>query len=115
TGATAWMRDLTTARPWLEWHIALAGCPLAVAIFLLVQTLHIGLVGRHFREDAREWWARLGGLLAFGTLAVTALVAIALDGPWLIDWLVNRDSHWWLAAASTGWAGLTSLGLYLGR
>jgi predicted acylesterase/phospholipase RssA len=96
-------------------RIEIYGFPLVVAVFLFMQTLHIGLAGREFTEDAREWWGRLSGALMLSTLYVTALFAISLDGPKLIPWLVREHYSWvrWLLGAV--WAGITGGGLIAGK
>ena len=98
-----------------DWQIVSWGFPVVVVIFLFMQTLHIGLVGRDFSEDAREWWGRLAGSLMLGTLSLSALLAIALDGPFLIRWLGENNLWWtrWLLAAL--WAAITGGGLAVGK
>jgi hypothetical protein len=100
-----------------QWHIAYRGFPLAVLIFLFVQVLHIGLAGGGFSEDAREWWGRLGGMIALITLCVTVVYVISFDGPWIVSgWLLGQNSHRvyaWLAAAL--WAAITGAGVSAGK
>lgn len=98
-----------------QWHIAYRGFPLAVLIFLFVQVLHIGLVGGGFSEDAREWWGRLGGIIALLTLCATVIYVISFDGPWIVNELLSPKSgvYAWLAAAL--WAAITGAGVSVGK
>ena len=105
-----WSQSCTTAP---EWHFAYWGVPLVILVFLFVQTLHIGLVGDKFPEDAREWWGRLGGTLTLWTLYSTALFALAIDGPWLLKWL---QTHGWIKWGLTSvWGAITGAGVLAGK
>jgi hypothetical protein len=60
------------------WKVMTFGAPGLVVFMLVTGTLHIGLMGRQFRDVYREWWARLGGWLAVyacGWLLLFLLVA----------------------------------------
>jgi len=94
-----------------EWRLVGWGFPLAVGVMLAVQILHVGLMGWGFTEDAREWWGRMGGLLALWTIAIVLLSLIALEGPWLLQKL--RIHHRVLLSAA--WGAVSTLGLTLAR
>ncbi len=96
-----------------EWHFASWGFPVVVFIFLFVQTLHIGLVGKGFTEDAREWWGRLGGILSLMTLCLSALFFISLDGTWAVGWLGQHHVNRWVLASL--WAAITGTGVVAGK
>jgi predicted acylesterase/phospholipase RssA len=97
------------------WHIASWGFPLAFLVFLFVQTLHIGLVGKGFSDDAREWWGRSGGMLTQLILCLSAIYAISLDGPKLFEWLNQNDHVLYEWALALAWAALTGVGVHAGR
>jgi hypothetical protein len=100
--------------PIKDWQAVSWGFPIVVLIFLLMQTLHIGLAGREFTEDAREWWGRLGGAITLVTIYGCALFFISLDGPWLIGLLPAKfHSGKWIL--TTLWAAVTGSGLIAGK
>ncbi len=105
----------TSKNPSLEWQVVSWGFPVVVLIFLFMQTLHIGLVGRNFSEDAREWWGRLAGSLLLAALCLSALFAIALDGPQFIQWLGENHHGWMQWLLATIWAAVTAGGLAVGK
>ena len=98
-----------------RWHVAYRGFPIAVFIFLFIQILHIGLVGGGFSEDAREWWGRLGGMLALFTIWITLIYLISFDGPWIVDWLLGEKNHLYAWLAGAAWAGITAAGISVGK
>lgn len=61
------------------------GAPLVLGIFLLVGTLHIGLMGIVFRDRAREWWGRLGGWLLLWGVVWMIIFWVALYFPGFIS------------------------------
>ncbi len=86
----------------LQWHIPppkyliadngappIAGVLLIIGIFIAVATLHIGLVGRGFSEEAREWWGRLGAYVGVITLWLVALFVITLNDSDIINGLFD--------------------------
>ena len=76
--------------PYVRWHLMTFGVPVEILIMLLAGVLHIGLMGRDFRDAHREWWGRLGGWLLLYALAWLCLFLIAVYFPWslqkLLDW-----------------------------
>lgn len=103
-----------------ELHAAFWGFPLVILIFLITETLHIGLAGRGFSEDAREWWGRLGGTLLLWTLSLSALFALALDGPWLLQKLEGLLNHamakeWIKPGLILSWLATTIAGILAGK
>ena len=85
-----------------------------VALLSLAVTVQIGLLGRQFPDERREWWSRLGGLLLIYSGAWTALSAIALYGPLWVGLLIR---HYAPLAATGGlaWAVHTIGGVLVGR
>jgi predicted acylesterase/phospholipase RssA len=94
-------------------HAAHWGVPLVILVFLLAETLHIGLADDAFSEEAREWWGRLGGLLLLWSLGLSAFFALALDGPWLVDRL--EATKWIKPGLLLSWLATTGAGLLAGR
>ena len=83
-------------KPWLG---QVLGAPLLVAAYSLVVVVHIGLMGRLFSEDQREWWSRLGALLFGAMLIWLGLFGIAVIGPPLLIW----TNGYVMALLSSGW------------
>jgi len=111
-GLEEWI-DSKTPPP--EWHVASWGFPLAVLVFLLVQTFLIGLVSEGFTEDAREWWGRLLGLVGRLTLGLSALYVISIDGPLFMKWLGSAGHGYYKWALGAIWAFITGSGIAAGK
>ncbi len=93
------------------WHAMFWGIPLVIVIFLLTEALHIGLSGGKFSEAAREWWARVGGLLLLWTASWSALTFLALDAPWILT-----ERKGWIKGGLTAlWGGITGAGILAGK
>ncbi len=95
--------------------LAVWGLPFVIGIFVLAGALHVGLAGRAFDDDAREWWSRLGGELAFWTLLLVSLAALSFYGPDLTRLLGDRLQTWVATGLTSGWILVTVSGLVAGR
>ncbi len=94
------------------WHVLVWGTPAFLVIFSLVVILQLGLLGRNFPDERREWWSRLGANLFIILIAWVVLFSAAIYGPQLALGL-----HGWLddALASglvLGWVGTVVAGLW---
>lgn len=110
-----WMKELERPENAGGWHAGIWGPPSVLLVFALCAVLHIGLTGRAFHEEVREWWSRLGAisLLIGGGWIVSAV--IALYGPW---WFVSTTLDWkqWLdPVLAAGWALLSVGGVVAGK
>ncbi|WP_229428975.1 hypothetical protein [Massilia sp. ST3] len=85
------------------------GMPLMMALFGLTITLMIGLVGRMYGDQSREWWARQGGWTVILAVSWLAVFASAFYLPPLLDWAW----HAWLKTTATGTV-LTSIAMLVG-
>ncbi len=95
------------------WHVVAWGPPILVVAFLLVGTLHIGLLKLIIGPEEQEWWGRLGGLLLLGVLAWVAIFGLAIFAPWVAE----RESVWVKTKIGLllGWVGTTIFGLLSGK
>jgi hypothetical protein len=95
------------------WHVIAWGPPILVFSFLLVGTLHIGLLKMIIGPEEQEWWGRLGGLLLLGVLAWVAIFGLAIFAPWVAE----RESAWVKTKIGLllGWVGTTIFGLLSGK
>lgn len=83
---------------------------LATAILLKFYSLtvvgHIGLMGRYFSHDSREWWSRLGGWVLLVSLVWAAVFSIVFIAPaffrWANEWFVGAGGMTWLLSTATG-------------
>lgn len=98
-----------------ESSVAVWGMPLIMAVFVLTGTLHIGLSGKGFEDEAREWWGRLGALLFLGTLGVFGATALVEYGPRLLDGVLKDASGWVEGGIFSGWLGTTVAGVLAGK
>jgi Patatin-like phospholipase. len=67
------------------WSLISFGVPLTVGAFALMVVFEIGLLGRNFPDERREWWSRLGAWLFIFSLSWTALFTISLYGPRMVE------------------------------
>jgi predicted acylesterase/phospholipase RssA len=106
--------------PYRKWHLMAFGVPVEIVIMLLAGVLHIGLMGRDFRDAHREWWGRLGGWLLLYALGWFFLFQIAIYFPWalgrLYHWEVLRHgSHPVTISSVALWAVSTAYGVLFGK
>ncbi len=87
------------------------GPPAVTLIFILTAVIHIGLMGRQFKEEHREWWSRLGGWLCILILAWAGLLVVVFYGPGLLRWLGTTLK----GTAVVGWLLSTAAGIWAGR
>lgn len=82
-----------------------------LGLFILAATVvaQIGLLGRDFPDDRREWWSRLGAWLFVSAAGWALLSGIVVYGPWLI-----AKAEGWAAVGGAGWLASTWAGLVAG-
>lgn len=97
--------DLWSSMGGAKWHAAIWGMPLVAFVFMLVGVVHIGLAGRLFDDEDREWWSRLGASLFIGIFVWSAISSVAVYGPLLVK-MTGIYVDWGLLV---GWV-FTSLG-----
>lgn len=84
--------------------------PLVVAALLLTITAQIGLSGRAIRESVREWWSRVGGVLAKSALLWLAFMGVAIFGPYGVE-----AAGAWASLGGLAWLGTTLAGVIAGH
>lgn len=87
------------------------GTPLVVIAFSLMASLLIGLVGRGFTEENREWWGRLGGWSLMIGLAWVSIFALVLLGPVALMSVGVK----WSSSGGFAWLATTAWGVWMGR
>jgi Patatin-like phospholipase len=92
------------------WHVVSFGPPLLILILLAVAAVHIGLMGRAFPDERREWCGRLGAWLMILAIAWAAVFALAIDSPLLVIRIQG-----WVTGASLLWALSTLAGVLGGK
>jgi hypothetical protein len=93
------------------WIATSLGTPVLLNAYSLAVVVHIGLMGRRFSHEAREWWSRLGGWLLLTSGLWLAVFAIASLAPAFFYWAHGA----FVAAGGVTWATSTVLGVLLGR
>lgn len=101
--------------PGIPIHLVALGMPLLLIIFGLTMVLCIGLVGRLYSEQSREWWARQGAWTMIFSLAWLGVCVMSLYGPPLAEMLLLRAQGWPEAIMASTWLGATLAGLLLGN
>jgi hypothetical protein len=89
------------------WHALSFGTPLLLAAFALTMTIEVGLMGRSFPDDRREWIGRLGAWVSIFSLGVFALFATSLYGPAAVAWCIKWGGPWLASILPAGWLGTT--------
>jgi hypothetical protein len=92
------------------WHMVSFGPPLLILILLAVAAVHIGLMGRAFPDERREWCGRLGGWLMIFAIAWAAVFALAIYSPLLVIRIKQ-----WVAGLSLAWVVSTVAGVLGGK
>jgi patatin-like phospholipase len=115
-GVLLWS-DHQMMAPWIRgeqisWHVVGLGTAIMVVVFSLTVTVHIGLMGRGFPDEKREWFGRFGGLLLLAAAGWVALFAVAIYGPFI---LMTKLGAWKGSAAVTAWVASTISGLLVGN
>ncbi len=96
---------LSAPEPMRLWRATVTGLPGLLGVFGLAVVFVIGVSGRQFEEDSREWWSRLGGVLfgvAVGWLIVAGLAIYS--PPWVmrLTRLAQGLSVAWLVTTFAG-------------
>jgi len=94
-----------------SWIASALATALLLKFYSLTVVGHIGLMGRYFSHDSREWWARLGGWVLLAALVWAALFSIVFIAPAFFRW-ANQA---FVAAGGVTWALSTVAGVLLGR
>jgi hypothetical protein len=107
---TEWIRQVGQgySGSWIASALATA---LLLKFFSLTVVGHIGLMGRYFSHDSREWWARLGGWILLVSLVWAALFSIVYIAPAFFRWAPQA----FVAAGGVTWVLSTITGVLLGR
>ncbi|MET0917391.1 MAG: hypothetical protein ABWY07_03070, partial [Burkholderiales bacterium] len=94
-----------------KWFAAGVGAVVIVQAVSLIVALHVGLMGRRYTEQAREWWSRLGGTAISYAIAWITVFVIGIYAPPL----VSLAGSWTSGGAVSAWVASTLAGVLLGR
>jgi predicted acylesterase/phospholipase RssA len=94
-----------------SWIASALSTALLMKFYSLTVVGHIGLMGRLFSNESREWWARLGGWTLLVSLIWAALFAVVFIAPAFFSWAPQAV----IAAGGTTWLLSTASGVILGR
>ncbi len=95
---------------------SITALPVVILVIGVTGIVFIGLVGRDYSDEAREWWSRLVGSVATWTIAITGLsVASILGWEALKDLWTSADDAWMRGAIGSGWLLATISGLLAGK
>jgi hypothetical protein len=90
-------------------QLACFGMPLLLILFGITMTLMIGLIGRMYSDQSREWWSRQGAWTTIFTMGWLVLFTAAFYLPPLLDWAFGH-----YAKTTTAGAVVTSILTFLG-
>jgi hypothetical protein len=94
-----------------SWIASALATALLLKFYSLTVVGHIGLMGRYFSHDSREWWSRLGGWVLLAALVWAALFTIVYIAPAFFRWAPQA----FVAAGGVAWLLSTAAGVVLGR
>lgn len=92
-------------------YVVMLGPPLVCLAYIVTVTVHIGLFGREFPDEKREWWSRLGAWVLIFMLSWTALFSLVFLGGPVLLWTGRLG----LSVFSIGWLATTAWGLWAGK
>lgn len=94
-----------------SWIASALATALLLKLYSLTVVGHIGLMGRDFSHESREWWARLGGWVLLVALVWAGLFSIVYLAPAFFRWAPQA----FVAAGGVTWVLSTITGVLLGR
>jgi hypothetical protein len=94
-----------------SWIASALSTALLLKFYSLTVVGHIGLMGRYFSHESREWWSRLGGWVLLASLIWAGLFTIVYVAPAFFSW-ANQAV---VAAGGLTWVLSTAAGVLLGR
>ncbi len=94
-----------------SWIASALATALLLKFYSLTVVGHIGLMGRYFSHESREWWSRLGGWILLASLVWAAIFTIVYVAPAFFRWANEAV----VAAGGASWALSTVAGVLLGR
>ncbi|HQT00881.1 MAG: hypothetical protein B7Y26_10090 [Hydrogenophilales bacterium 16-64-46] len=94
-----------------SWIATALATALLLKFYSLTVAAHIGLMGRLFSHESREWWSRLGGWVLLAALVWAALFTVVFVAPAFFRWAPQA----FVAAGGIAWLGSTAAGVLLGR
>jgi hypothetical protein len=89
------------------------GTPILLTVFAVCISVHMGLMGRNFPDDRREWWSRIAAYLGIYAAAISSIFAVAFFGK-NIAGSIGKIPGGWISPA-IGWTLTTVGGLFLAR
>jgi len=74
-----------------------------LAIFGVAGSIYVGLAGRVYREQLREWWSRMNAAFLVIAAAWLSLTACAFYIPALAEWAYASSGPWLRSAIGASW------------
>jgi hypothetical protein len=91
---------------------AMAWGPLLLGLATTINVvLFLGLTGRAFPDDRREWWSRVGAWLAIYGIGWGAWMLFSFYGPFVVEWAAYKLPFWLSGTITAGWIVTTVGGL----
>lgn len=94
-----------------SWIVSALATALLLKFYSLTVVGHIGLMGRNFSHESREWWSRLGGWALLVSLIWAAFFCMVFMAPAFFRWA----NAWFVGAGGLTWLLSTAGGVLLGR
>ena len=97
------------------WHLLSWGPPLMLVMFSVIAIVFIGLMGRTFPDDRREWLSRVGAWISIYLLIWSGMFGIVVYGPLLLAMAIHATGGWAGSGLGAGWMATTLAGLLAGN
>ena len=108
------LAKLTVPAAAMTLHLVAFGIPMLLGVFGLTMILSVGLVGRMYTEQSREWWSRQGGWTTIFVVLWVSIIAVSLYAPPLAAFVHHKTRGLGSAVMGSAWFGTTLAGLLLG-
>lgn len=97
------------------YHAMTIGTPLILWAFALAVTIQIGLMGRQFPDDRREWFGRLGAWITIVCFGTAVLFSFSFYGPLWIAQSIVVGKHYARVGLPVAWITTTLSGVMAAR
>jgi hypothetical protein len=97
----------------LKWNAMSWGTLILLGILALVETIHVGLMGKNLPDDRREWWGCLTAWCFIYSIGFATFVGLSVWGPGFFDFLTSTTAK--KSSFLLTWAGTTLAGILAGK
>jgi hypothetical protein len=97
------------------YHAMTFGTPLIMIAFALAVTIQIGLMGRQFPDDRREWFGKMGAWITIVSLGTLAFFGFSYYAPLLVAQAIAWGNSYAQVGLPVAWIASTISGVLAAR